>query len=259
MEAIRTALLEDEPEYMEHMKYLLGACMRDLGEDIKIDCFSDYTSIERVIENNIKEYSMLVFDIDVNGKSGIDAARDARLKGFKGVLIFATSHNQYALDAYGLEALGYIEKPVCYDELYKLLSRALIFIGYNMEQEEIAKKFVEIKVGSDMKKIMLDKITYLEKSRNRLIIHTERYVYTSYESLKQVYKRLNRDKFVYCHEGIVVNFDKVTDVRNRIIVVDDTCELPISRSCFKSIGKMFDDRNQELAKAKGMTAPRFFS
>ncbi len=255
---MRIAILEDEQIHRDNLVLLTESCFRQMNEQCEITCFETVEAIEEALEKPDNGFSLMMLDIDVNGKNGLDVAIKAQRNGFKGVICFVTSHTEYTREAFLVEAIGYIEKPVKYENLYSILNKAYIITGYKFEQEEIKKKVLEFKSGGRTHRILLDTVLYMEKVRNKLVIYTERGVFTCYESFKQVYERLNQNKFVYCHEGIVVNFDKVVSLSDEIVLIADSCELPMSRKCARQLGKMFDDRLQMYAKEKGTTAPRYF-
>ena len=59
-------------------------------------------------------------------RDGISLAREIRKKGDETMVIYTSSTTEYAMDAFGIHALGYLLKPVEYTELKKTLDMTKI-------------------------------------------------------------------------------------------------------------------------------------
>src|SRR5690625_4182022 len=67
---------------------------------------------------------VVVLDIRMPGEDGIEAARKISALDDPPAVIFCTAFDQYALDALGTEAVGYLLKPVRAEQLQDVLERA---------------------------------------------------------------------------------------------------------------------------------------
>lgn len=80
-------------------------------------------------EQAIAKISMLdpdlvLMDIKMPGKDGLEAAREIATMSEPPAIIFCTAYDDYALDAFDAEAVGYIVKPVQQEQLEKALEKA---------------------------------------------------------------------------------------------------------------------------------------
>lgn len=78
--------------------------------------------------------------------------------------------------------------------------------------------------------------------RNTSIIHTTDNEYACYETLSQIYERLDVNKFFYVHQGYIVNFDRILEVGKNMVVLADYMEVPVSRKYYKELKERFMSR-----------------
>lgn len=235
MKTINVALCDDEEVFLDMIYSLVMACMNENKYNFTVTKYLDSKQLLSDIQAGSVEYDLLFLDIDMPEMSGIDVARKLREGRYDGIICFVTSHNRYALEAYGVEALGYIMKPAQYVDVKKLVEKAVIQIFYRFDVQEAEKRFLEINTQSGKKVITMDNILYIEKRRNQSVVHLEDGEVVCYESLKSLFDRLNQSKFCYSHQGFVVNFDKILEVLPTYIALGEGREVPVSRRYQKEL------------------------
>ena len=248
MNYYRVAVCDDEKYYREELISLLTTFENESGNKIEIQT---YSSGEELLEDwETKAIHIFILDVEMNVKSGIDVARDIRKKDDNVSIIFATSYENYAFNAYDVSAMGYLVKPVAYVKLKKLLIKAIIAVDYKNDREVARARYIEVKVKYEKVNIETDKIQYIEKRRNVSIIHTKDNEYTSYDTLSQIYEKLDSRKFIYTHQGYLVNFDMIKEVAKTSVVLEDYIEVPISRKYYKGIRERFMNQIYKSANLK---------
>lgn len=131
----------------------------------------------------------------MDGMTGMEAAQKLRREGYKGVICFVSSQDRYAFDAFGVEAIGYVKKPAKYQDVKRLIQKALIQIYYQRDEEEAKKRYLEITTQNEKTMLDLQQILYVEKRRNQCVIHMEESEVVCYETLKKLYERLDKYEF----------------------------------------------------------------
>lgn len=237
MNNYRLALCDDNKYYNEELNSILSSYESE--NNSKFEIITYISGEDLLTEWESKNFHIIFIDVEMEGKSGIDVARDIRKKNDEIIIIFVTSYPNYALNAFEVSALGYLVKPVSYDYLKKLLTKALISVNYIIEKEAIETKYLEVKVEYKNIKIDTNKILYVEKRRNASIIHTIDNEYTSYNTLTNLYDKLDIHKFVYIHQGFMVNFNMIKEVTKTTVILKDNIEIPISRKYHKEVKERF--------------------
>lgn len=117
MRKIRTIIVDDEK--------LQGLAVQDLClcyEDIEVTgIFTDASQAEFFAQENVLDLALL--DIEMPGINGIELGRrlEARHPGI--LLIYLTAYEEYAMEAYRLQAVSYLLKPVLRKDFQEAVSR----------------------------------------------------------------------------------------------------------------------------------------
>jgi two-component system response regulator LytT len=236
----RIAICDDEIYYQDELSNLLKTYENESGNKLDICRFSSGEKLLSQYEETI--FHILVLDIEMGGLSGMETAREIRKKDEDVIIIFATSFDNYALGAFEVNALNYLVKPVDYTKLKKVMSLATAAIDFKRDQISARKRYLEVKIKNTDVYIEITKIKYIEKKRNTSIIRTVDNEYACYETLSQLYEKLDVNKFCYVHQGYIVNFDMIQEVGKNTIVLADYIEVPVSRKYYKDIKERFMNR-----------------
>lgn len=233
----RIAICDDEIYYQDELCNLLKTYENESGNKLDICRFSKG---EKLLEDYEKAiFHILILDIEMEGLSGMETAREIRKTDENVIIIFATSFDNYALGAFEVNALNYLVKPVDYVKLKKVMSTATAATDFMRDQISARKRYLEVKVKNTGVHIEIAKIKYIEKKRNTCIIHTTDNAYACYETLAQLYDKLDVNKFCYVHQGYIVNFDMILEVGKTMVVLADYMEVPVSRKYYKGLKERF--------------------
>lgn len=112
------AICEDE-------KYILEELYENVKKYVKIKGLSanikTYTSGEDLLKESAA-FDVILLDMKLPGINGVEVAR--QVSG-KSRIIFITSYQEYAVEAFEVEAVHYLLKPVEEERLYLALDRAV--------------------------------------------------------------------------------------------------------------------------------------
>lgn len=229
MKLVNVAICDDEEYFLKELEKLVSVYANEAKCELEIDTYQDPERLVEEITSGKKEYQLIFLDVEMPGMSGVEAAKKLREEGYRDVICFVTGFEGYALDAFSVEAIGYICKPAQYLDIKKVIHKALIQIYYNWDVEEAKKRYLEVCTQKSSMMVDIRQILYLEKRRNQCVIHMETGEVVCYETLKHLFSKLNQQKFCYCHQGYIVNFDKIKEVKKEVICFGEGREVPVSR------------------------------
>lgn len=248
MSELKIAVCDDEEFYRSEIDKLVSVFGNEYNIDVETVLYDDMTRlVDDMLHHNIV-YDILLLDIDMPQCSGIEAARHIREKYSDVVICFITSHERYALSAFEVDAIGYVVKPVKYYDIKKQLQKARILVEYRKNADEADKKFLTVLVARKTEIIDLDKVVYIEKRRNQCVFHLYDGEILCYDTLKNVYNKLNKDKFMFSHQGYIANFDHIKEVRKNVICFGNNMEIPVSRKYHNMIETKHLDKIYRLRK-----------
>lgn len=183
---------------------------------------------------------VIFLDIEMPGMSGIDLIRKRIIAS--ALPVFITSHPEFALESYELEAFDYLLKPVsserfarCALRLHDFYQMRVKAFAFDTEQET---NFIVIKQGYDKYKIPIHDIAYLEAMRDYTRIATVTKQYLVLTTLNGIAEKLPRDIFVRIHRSYIVNRDKVDAIQKNKVTIH-SLELPIGK-LYKHAISFFD-------------------
>lgn len=154
------------------------------------------------------------------------------------LIVFTTAFEQYAVEGYKVNAVGYLLKPFSYSEFLSTANR--VFEIFHSTDIACDNKKLVIKADSRQIILPVDTISFIKSERDYVKIFSDElengYVMTLM-SMKSLEDTLPSDKFIRVHRSYIVNVDKVrTMERGRIIFGDEY--IPVSDSCREAFEKM---------------------
>jgi DNA-binding LytR/AlgR family response regulator len=174
---------------------------------------------------------ILFADIEMPGSSGLELVR--HLAGSVPVPVFVTSHPEFALEGFEIEAFDYILKPVNPDRFGRCVSRIRAF--YELRSKSFAfdkenqSEYIVIKQGYDKYKISMHDILYLEAMKDYTRMVTLNNQYLILGTFTSMHDQLPADRFIRIHRSYIVNQHKIESVAgNRVFISGH--ELPVGKS-----------------------------
>ncbi|MFC5410346.1 LytR/AlgR family response regulator transcription factor [Larkinella bovis] len=145
------------------------------------------------------------------------------------IVVFTTAYDQYALQAFEVNAIDYLLKPFNEIRFFQALNRVQERLDQRAQpqvdalmgqllQEETAPadgsylRRILVKETGKMCLVDTNAILYFDADGNYITLHTEGKNYLIYESLTNLETRLNPDTFVRIHRSHIVNLDYVTEI-----------------------------------------------
>lgn len=150
---------------------------------------------------------ILLLDIGMPGKNGMETAREFRRRNRRSVLIFVTAFRDYVFQAFDVEAFHYLVKPFTEEKLEKVLKSAVARLTQQerLERSRREAKSLMITAGGAHVAVCLADIIYAEVFNRKIIIHTVDSDIEYYGKMKELAAQAG-DGFYRPHRAYLVNF-----------------------------------------------------
>lgn len=203
---MKIAICDDEKEIRE----LLGNKVQKLYPEAALFFYA--TGEELLAHNNRPD--ILLLDIQMPGKNGMEIARELRNKNKSMILIFITAIEEYVFQAFDVGAFHYLVKPFTDDKFEMVLNRAAEQYrnaAYVLQAQRLAgeERYIIIKTGGVHIKVLIKDIIYAEVFNRKVIIHEAEKEIVYYGKLSVLEEQLGED-FFRPHRAYLVHFKYVT-------------------------------------------------
>lgn len=240
LDEIKIVIVEDEKISSDELKYIISKDNRFKVVGQAYDGISAVTLIEN------EEPDVVLIDINIPGKNGIELAEEIKSILPDTILIFLTAYDSYAIKAFELKIYDYILKP--YDEkriaeslncvvstIHIKNENQIIHILDELDNKHTVKK---IPCENNGRIILIDvnKISYCYSEGEKNYVKTNKDIYCTTKTLQELAEKTN---FFRCHRSYIVNLEKVKEVYSWFngtykLIIDDN-EIPVSRSHVKDV------------------------
>ncbi len=213
MTDIRTLIADDDPG--------MRSVIRKIVE--RTDGFSligeaqDGDELLRLHEEHQPE--LIILDVEMPELTGIECAKIIQDRNPKTVLIFATAHEQYMMDAFEVYAFDFLLKPFKVDRAMKTLGkvkerlRAPVPEVVPTKKREVKQDRLMIKGKDGMNFVDLDKLLLAQREDRQTALYAEdgeRFV--TGETLAELEARLPQDMFFRSHKSYIVNINHIDSI-----------------------------------------------
>ena len=223
---MRIAICDDQEECLEQALFAIKKCL--LGVDARVDLFKRGSLFLRAFMG--RPYDLVFLDIEMPETDGITLAKKLRKLSKDVPIIFLTSHIEYALEGYEVNALRYLTKPVDPTKLRNVLS----VVVERIRQQRI----LWIKTDMGEQKLLVKDILFMEAKNQNVLIYTATDAYCVRYNLTDYEKELAQDGFFRIHRGYLVSLAHIKSVGKCEIALDNTTTLPVSRSKEKELKEL---------------------
>ena len=199
----KSVIIDDEP-------IAIRVIQEHLENFDSIECVQGSTKAIDAIEIlNREKIDLLFLDINMPGISGIEFLKSLANPP---KVIFTTAYRNFAVDAFDLDAIDYLVKPISFERFLKAINKFISQLKTNqkIESAEIQEKdYIILKSEKKNYKVNFKSINYIESLDNYIKVNTDNFSIVCYESLSSLEKELP-DFLIRIHRSYLVNLDKIT-------------------------------------------------
>jgi two-component system LytT family response regulator len=238
---LRTVICDDEPPALELMRSLLAATGR-------VEVVAALQNVEEALGVIARGgVELAVFDIEMPGLTGVEAYRRIEVEP-KPLLIFATAHSEYAVEAFDVDAIDFVLKPFDAERVGRAVEkavrlngaigakgRALATLEPAAASQSAELSSLSVRDGGRTYRLRYEEVSWIEAAGDYCLLHTEDREYAVRRPMNRLESELPPDLFVRVHRSAIVSMAWVREIRpltkgEALIVLKSGAEVKSSRT-----------------------------
>ncbi len=238
----KTLIVDDERLARSELKRLLQA-----HPQIEIVAEADSADSARDILAAQPEISLVFLDIQMPGSTGLELAAELRPNLF---FVFCTAFDSFALDAFALNALDYLVKPIVPQRLAQSLSRlpaaAAATASDNSQQSYLPDHHgLLLKFGENSRIVRLSEISRFESVGNHSAVYTPYGKSFVLSSLSRIEQRLDPQQFFKASRADIIRISAITALEpglaagSMLAMLQDGQQIDVSRRQVQQLKNLF--------------------
>ncbi|WP_217277380.1 LytTR family DNA-binding domain-containing protein [Pedobacter foliorum] len=159
----------------------------------------------------------LVFlDIDMPDMNGIEFVQSLKEPP---LIIFTTAYSQFAPEAFEIDAVDYLIKPIPFERFLKAVQKA----QQRLNQKDNRNQQNCLFVKSDYKTFRVDhhEILFIEGMKDFISINTLKRKIPTLLTINSILEKLPSAEFIRVHRSFVVSINKITSIERNHIYIDE--------------------------------------
>lgn len=222
---------------------VLENCNRDLNQIISCIqadnnlndqlSITSYTSASQ-IDLTTDIFDILLLDIDLPDKSGIDFANDYMKIYPNTKIIFISSHDELVFDSFKVHPYNFIRKENIDIELNDTLLELLDLL-------KMLKKEIVLNNKDNTTIIQQSDIIYIESFKHYCYIYTKRTTepYKIRTNMRQILEDLNFC-FYRINRSYIINLNEIKQIKNGRVILKNNMEVTLQRGQIKKFQNTYD-------------------
>lgn len=235
---LRVAICDDRTEQLEIIKTAL-LCYADCHSEQEI-VLQQYSNpllfLESLSQNG--GVDVLLLDICMPGILGTEVAQEIRKRHDKTEIIFLTTSDEFAVDAFALRAVHYIVKPFTQAQFNEAMDRAVA----NFAAGQMKKITLKLEGGGVML-LDIQEIDYLESFGHAQLLHPKNGDRVEIrQSMAQLLEQLEEaapGQFISPYKGYIVNQLRIRTIGSGGIVLQGGQVLPIVKRGLRKLREQY--------------------
>ncbi|WP_170001703.1 LytR/AlgR family response regulator transcription factor [Pseudopontixanthobacter vadosimaris] len=222
---LRTLIVDDEPLAVERLRII---CERIGGIDIVGDAADGAEALDRMVEF---APDLVLLDMTMPQLGGLDVAR--HLAGEKRkqtgaqvpaapppAIVFVTAHDRFAVEAFDLDAVDYVLKPVSAERLERAVARTIARrseMPRGAAQDESGESWLQelwVPNRSELLRIDIAQVARIDAERDYVRLHVGTTSYLLLKTIAGLEERLNPRDFIRIHRSTILRRDTIRGLRH---------------------------------------------
>lgn len=233
---LHLGICDDEKEHRAQMDELFSRAFFQYDET-DAAYFKTAEEVIEKIEKNQFQIDLLLLDIHMPRKSGLDLAEYIRRNQIDVDIIFITVSPDHVFDGYTYQAFTYLLKPLDYGRVKEEVKRY-------MELKNNNSDCLHININGRSERIFLNQVFYVSAQGRKVLFHMRDEDISAYAKLNDLEETLKDSDFIRCHQSYLVN-KKFVQSHSRILLTVAGEEIPISRKYIESVRNIMKVEKEE--------------
>lgn len=215
---IRIMIVDDEKAALDELKFMLSAY-----QEISVE--GTFTEPRKALEAIlINEIDVVFLDISMPEIDGFTLAEALLKLKNPPLIVFATAYDEYAINAFEINAVDYLLKPVHEERLNQTIQRIREKMKNNMAMQNevntmLKSRYTEKKSSrlplwknDRIYLIKPEEISYCTCSGGDTLIYTDNEEFISTDSLNHFDEILRPYNFFRCHRSFLIHLDDIKEI-----------------------------------------------
>ena len=215
--ALRTLIVDDEPLAVERVQVICA----EIPSVRVVGTASDGAAALRLAEK--LEPDLVLLDMTMPELDGLGVARKLAEQDQAPVVIFVTAHDHFAVEAFDLEAVDYVLKPVSADRLERAIERAVARRGQIDQKQggQKASRYLDelwVPHRSELLRIAVSEVHQIDAERDYVRLHVggpeAGRSYLLLQTIAGLEERLDPEQFIRIHRSTILRRDHIRGLRH---------------------------------------------
>lgn len=219
---INVAICDDDDTFVDRLEEIVRSIMASLNAEVQIDLC--YSGKELLVESKRKSFDIVLIDIDMPQKTGFSTVEEVYKKQPNVNVIFVTSHEEFAYQAYEYHPYQFVQKNDL-DKLHRVITA--------LYRKIVARSLYYDVVHLDLAGIVdinLNEVMYVKSEKNYiLVVNVNKSVSKYRGKIKNVYMQLKEYGFIYPQRSYIVNCRYISDFDRKEITLKNGETVSVSR------------------------------
>lgn len=231
------ALCDDEEAAFQQVERLLALYQDTAGPlDCQMQHFRSGEALLEWIESGGCMPDLLLLDIFMSGKTGIEVAQDIRSCGGKMPIIFQTVSKEYALNAYEVDAIQYLIKPLEQEKFFHAMD---IAFG-QIRKREGRENEIFLKLPGGVRRLRPNEIIYCESRKNYQIVYLEKEECRIRMTARELWEILEKSpQFGRCGRSFILNMNHIVSIRRELVLMDNDLRVYVPKNKTAELRRLY--------------------
>lgn len=175
-------------------------------------------AIEAMSILHSKKVDLLLLDIEMPGISGPQLIKSMKKPP---MIIVVTSNKEHALQAFELNVIDFLIKPVTRERFLKSIEKAREYWNQSKNEIEFSKDYLYINHNGKRISIHQNDILFIESKVGAISIVTEDKEYPVSINLNSMDGKLDPERFMKIHRSFIVNLSHLSSIHENKVLINE--------------------------------------